>query len=126
MSFCGIILIAVLISFPFAWLVLEFKNARPVMRRIVGISAIISSFVVALLLSQIFLRLNYNVCYSSSCHRLLSSIIENLEAKRSDAVINNLEQLRKKLPVNCYVRGNFDELADQAVKDMNSQTSPPK
>ncbi len=117
-----LIIIVVIVIFPVAWLISEFKTNKRSIRITLGILAISCVWGVGYLAAQL-VRLNYNIWYSSAATKLISTIVSKLEKGETDSVISNLKELGTKLEKESTyeTRGNFDELAKQAVENMNKE-----
>ncbi len=118
--FALFIIPSVAIIIIFAWLSFELKNSKCWIRITLGGLAILCSWGIAVMAAQI-VRLNYNIWYSDATKKLIAVSIEKLEAGEKDLVIEKLKKLQDQLHSGYEHRGNYDELARKAVKDMGKK-----
>ena len=65
-------------------------------------------------------RFNYNAWYSMNTYGLIEVTIEKLEKGQQELVITELKKLQSKFYPTYEVKGNYDELVEEAVKNLNA------
>lgn len=108
----------------FAWLNSEFKNKRRWVRITLGCLAISCCWGIAIMAAQI-VRLNYNIWYSDATKKLIAVTVKKLEAGEKSLVIEELKKLQDQLQARYEVKGNYDELVRETVKDMGEKPALP-
>ncbi len=63
-------------------------------------------------------RLNYNIWYSSAASEMLNSCIDGLEQGREEVVLGEMKKMSSELEVTYEKRGNFRELAEEMVENL--------
>lgn len=116
----ALFIIPIAIIVLFAWFSFELKNSDRWLRISLGCLAILCSWGIAVMTAQI-VRLNYNIWYSDATKKLLAATVEKLKAGEKDLVIEELGKLNNQLKACYEVKGNYDELVREAVKDMDKK-----
>ena len=111
-----VILLIITVALPIVWAIAEFRS-RPIVRRIIGLVAILWSFAVAALAGglQVF---NANSYFTAASKDLLETSVQQLRAGKTEAVIRELEHANDQFNPTYENRGKYKEIVDQAVKGM--------
>jgi glucan phosphoethanolaminetransferase (alkaline phosphatase superfamily) len=112
-----ILIIIVIISILIAWIISECRNSKRWIRITLGSFAILCLWGVAVIAAQI-VRLNYNIWYSDATKKLIIATVDKLEAGKSVLVKEKLIKLQDQLRPSYEYKGNYDELVEEAVRDM--------
>ncbi len=102
---------------PFVWIAFEFSSKRW-LRLTLGIASIVTGVVLAQDWGHTTGIWETNAWFAKNNTRLIDATIRQLEAGDSKTVLDSLKQLRQKYYPNYDTRSNFDQLVDEAVKNM--------
>jgi hypothetical protein len=104
------------VTLPIAWLVADFK-AKPILRRVLGIFAILWSFGIALLVGNLQF-FNANSFFSSATKDLLSSSVEQLKSGKTQSVLAAWEKANSEFNATYENRSQYQQIVDEAIADM--------
>jgi hypothetical protein len=118
MNFAGVAVLSIVLLLPVAWLVAEIYGSRW-QRVSLGILAILSSFAVAWLVGSLQM-FSANAWFGNATKELVNTTVSELERGRTDQVLASLKELQNHYRPTYDTRSRYDELVDQAVKQMKS------
>jgi hypothetical protein len=114
-----LLLIALVVGLPVAWLASEFRPRRwP--RVLLGCCAILSSFAVAALVGSLD-RFNSNSWYGDSSDRLIAATVGELEMGNTDRVVDELRRLRGRFHPTYENRARYDELVEEYLTRVGAE-----
>ena len=116
-----LVLIAVLIL-SILWFITELKTTNKLLRRSLGILAILSSFGLAWTSAKI-VRLNYNAWYGLASKRLIDSVVEELENNEIKALLKEMKSLQQDFKPTYESKAHYDALVNEAVKRIKENTT---
>jgi hypothetical protein len=119
-----VLILCLLSVLPIGWLISEFSQLRA-LRITLGLASIILACVASYTLASILERFNYNAWYGFASKDLIHSIVEKTEAGEIDQILDVLKKLDKDFYPTYENRAHYDELVDQAVKEMKSTDQVP-
>jgi len=111
-----VILVIITAALPIAWLVADFR-CRPMVRRILGVVAILWSFGVAALVGGLQ-NFNANSYFTSASKDLLEASVRQLLAGRTDAVIREWSHANDAFHPTYENRARYKQIVDQAIEGM--------
>jgi hypothetical protein len=121
MSPLGLLLIAIIIALPIAWLASEFRGSRT-LRITVGILAIGVTATSIWALSSVLTRFNYNAWYGGATGNLISTSLKQIEDGHLDRVLKVWRGLDQQYHPTYENRAHYDELVEQATARMRGDT----
>jgi hypothetical protein len=113
----GYFLLFLIIAFPIAWVVSEFKWNRKV-RLALGIGAIAMSFGLATLVGMLQ-EFNYNAWFGENTKKLVDETVKQLETGNTTNVLGTFEQLQEAYQPTYENRAKYNLLVSNAVNSMN-------
>ena len=116
-----LVLIAVLIL-SILWFITELKTTNTLLRRSLGILAILSSFGLAGTSAKI-VRLNYNAWYGLASKRLIDSVVEELENNEIKTLLKEMKSLQQDFKPTYESKAHYDALVNEAVKRIKENTT---
>ena len=116
-----LVLIAVFIL-PILWFITELKSTNKLLRRSLGILAILFSFGLAWTSSKI-VRLNYNAWYGLASKRLIDSVVEELENNEIKALLQEMKSLQQDFKPTYESKAHYDALVNEAVKRIKENST---
>jgi hypothetical protein len=113
----GYFLLFLIVAFPIAWAVSEFKWNRKV-RLALGIGAIAMSFGLATLVGMLQ-EFNYNAWFGENTKKLVDETVQQLEAGNTTNVLGAFKQLQEAYQPTYENRAKYNLLVSNAVSTMN-------
>jgi len=110
-----LMVLLIVVGFPVAWLVSEFRASSRGVRCTLGVLAILCCFGVAWLAAQLT-RLDYNVWYGDSSKALIDVIVEKLDAEQTGILKSELRSLQAEFRPGYENRGHYNDLVAASVK----------
>jgi hypothetical protein len=111
-----VFLLIVTTALPIAWLIADFKGS-PIVRRILGVAAILWSFGVAALAGSLQM-FNANVYFTTASKDLLSASIEQIKAGKTDSVLRAWVKADDKFHPTYENHAQYKQIVDEAVSEM--------
>jgi hypothetical protein len=121
MSALGLLLIAIIIALPIAWLVSEFRGSRA-LRIGLGILAIGVMTTCIWALSSLLTRFNYNAWYGGATGHLISTSLQQIEDGHLDRVLKVWRGLDQQYRPTYENRAHYNELVKEATARMRGTT----
>lgn len=103
------------------WSVAEFKVKKSWIRFVLGVFTLASWLILldlAIPLFNVCEKFNYNAHYGSASKQLIDTIIEKIEKRETEKILECLKKLQKEFHPSYENRANYDELINEAVKGM--------
>jgi hypothetical protein len=121
MSPLGILLIAIMIALPIAWLASESRGSRA-LRISLGILAggVLATCIWAL--SSVLTRFNYNAWYGGATGELISTSLQQIEDGHLDRVLKVWRGLDQQYRPTYENRAHYNELVEEATARMRDDT----
>jgi len=111
-----VILLLLTAALPIAWFVADLRSS-PLVRRVLGVVAILWSFGVASLVGGL-VTLNANTFFSTASKDLLHATVQALRAGKTEAVIRELSLADEQYSPSYENRDRFRQIVDQAMDGM--------
>jgi hypothetical protein len=113
----GYFLLFLIIAFPIAWAVSEFKWNRKI-RLALGIGALAMSFGLAALVGMLQ-EFHYNIWFGENTKKLVDTTVQQLEVGKTTNVLNAFKQLQEAYQPTYENRAKYNLLVSNAVSTMN-------
>jgi uncharacterized protein YbgA (DUF1722 family) len=117
MNAFGYFLLFLIIAFPIAWAISEFKGSRKV-RLALGVGAMAMSFGLAALVGMLQ-QFNYNTWFGEYTKKLVDATVQQLEAGNTTNVLSAFKQLQGAYQPTYENRAKYNLLVSNAVSSMN-------
>lgn len=117
MSPLALLLIAIIIALPIAWLISEFRGSRT-LRITLGILAIGATATCIWALSNVLTRFNYNAWHGGATGDLLRTSLAQIEDGHLDRVLRVWRGLDQQYQPTCENRANYKGLVEEATLRM--------
>lgn len=108
-----------LFALPIVWLAAEIRG-RLWLRLVLGITTVVAFVVVAHNLGDLGGEWRTNDWFAKTNTKLIDATVSQLDQGNTEAVLASLKNLQKQYHPNYEYRSHFDELVDEAVKNMQS------
>jgi hypothetical protein len=120
MNGLGILLLAVLIALPMAWLVAEFKASRAV-RVGLGVCAFGLAIIFTYGLASVLTRFNYNAWFGQATKILIETSVTQIEDGHFDRVLKVWRGLNAQYHPSYENRAGYKDLVDGATQAMKEE-----
>jgi hypothetical protein len=117
----GYFLLFLIIAFPIAWAISEFKWSRKV-RLALGVGAIAMSFSLAALVGMLQ-QFNYNTWFGENTKKLVDTTVQQLEVGNTTNVLSAFKRLQEAYQPTYENRAKYNLLVSNAVRSMNQPSN---
>jgi hypothetical protein len=120
------VILILLVVLPVAWLISEFQPRRW-LRVTLGISSLTLSFIVAWAVGMLS-HLQYNAWYGSASSQLIDTVVANIEAGKTDELLEELRKLKADFQPTYENRAHYDILVGHFAERLRTEkpVEPPR